>query len=226
MNQRRAAADLFLALLLIFASAVIAGLAAEFLFPTPVRLPATLAMQAVLVLAGLRTLLLLRSQRWADIGLVRLRFSDVSRGFVALVLSFMATALLNLCVYALSPEMLTGHFRQLRAIGEELTRAAPLVGLGLLLLLVGFYEEVLARGLLLSRCRMLLGSARGAVLASALLFGAGHFYQGWLGVFQTTIVGIVLGILTVRWATLWPAIVAHGAIDLLSIVVLSSAARP
>ena len=48
-----------------------------------------------------------------------------------------------------------------------------------------------------------------AVALCGICFGAGHGYQGALGLMQTTTAGIVLGAVTVWRGSLWPAIGAH-----------------
>ncbi len=55
--------------------------------------------------------------------------------------------------------------------------------------------------------------AAAVVVLSALLFAVGHVYQGLLGVLQTLTVGLILGALTYRSGSVWPAIVAHVGID-------------
>jgi membrane protease YdiL (CAAX protease family) len=37
---------------------------------------------------------------------------------------------------------------------------------------------------------------------------------------QTALLGVVLAAFTIRWRTLWPAIIAHAAVNMLSIVQL------
>ena len=85
---------------------------------------------------------------------------------------------------------------------------------------VGFYEEVVARGFLLARCRVLLHTRWAAVLLSSLLFGLAHLYQGWGGVVLTAIVGAVFAGITLRWGTLWPVILAHAGLKLSTPVAL------
>lgn len=90
----------------------------------------------------------------------------------------------------------------------------------------GFYEDVVFRGFLLGRLRIVLATrARWmgdalAVAASAAVFGLGHAYQGWLGVVQTGLAGACLGALAVLAGSVWPAIVAHVGIDAVSLVAL------
>jgi membrane protease YdiL (CAAX protease family) len=111
--------------------------------------------------------------------------------------------------------------------------AAVPLGVSLLMaVLAGLWEEVVFRGFLLGRLRVALQGLgavqRGAlpwrdgaaVLLSALLFGGGHAYQGVFGVVQTAAVGLALGALTVIRKSLWPAILAHVAIDAFGFIAL------
>jgi membrane protease YdiL (CAAX protease family) len=59
-----------------------------------------------------------------------------------------------------------------------------------------------------------------AVLLTGLFFGAGHGYQGWLGVGQTAVAGIALGALTVWRKSIWPAMGAHLAIDAFGLIMI------
>lgn len=116
-----------------------------------------------------------------------------------------------------------------KAVWSAQLAAVPL-GVSLLMaLLAGVWEEVVFRGFLLGRLRVVLQglSARGeavrdgaAVLLSAVVFGAGHAYQGVFGLVQTAAVGVALGALTVVRKSLWPAILAHVAIDAFGFIAL------
>lgn len=97
------------------------------------------------------------------------------------------------------------------------------------------WEETVFRGFVLGRLRaaMPVQDSRGAalrrdllaVVLTALFFGAGHGYQGGLGLVQTTIAGGALGALAVWRNSLWPAIGAHLAIDTFGLLALK-ALRP
>lgn len=91
-----------------------------------------------------------------------------------------------------------------------------------LALFAGAWEELVFRGFLLGRLRAAIPEAAPAgflrrealpIALTAICFGAGHGYQGGLGLMQTTVAGLVLGALTVWRGTLWPAVGAHLAID-------------
>lgn len=97
---------------------------------------------------------------------------------------------------------------------------------------VALWEESVFRGFLLGRLRASIpvqetrGATRRrdavAVLLTALCFGAGHGYQGTLGILQTTTAGLALGALTVWRKSLWPAIGAHLAIDAFGLLAIKA----
>ena len=97
---------------------------------------------------------------------------------------------------------------------------------------VAVWEETVFRGFLLGRLRASLPvqDTRGAaerrdvlaIVLTALFFGAGHGYQGVLGLVQTTVAGIALGALAVWRKSVWPAIGAHLAIDAFGLVMLKA----
>lgn len=217
VSKAQAAADIVAAIALLFFSALLATVVANALVPGRPHLALIVVLQAALVLIGLRALLEPRGERWRDIGLGRIRAQHVPQAFAALVLCLVAGSVVNLLVYIISPDELATHLQGLQGVASELTTGQPFSITVLMLLLVGFYEELLARGLLLARARTLLGGTWRPVLLASLLFGLGHWYQGWLGVVQTAAIGTVFAALTLRWGTLWPAILAHAGLNIISI---------
>jgi membrane protease YdiL (CAAX protease family) len=94
-----------------------------------------------------------------------------------------------------------------------------------IVLSAGFGEEILYRGYLFERSRTWFGSGRAATIATvaitALLFGLAHvFDQGWEGVRQGVITGLVFGALYARTRTLWAPIAAHVAFDLVAVAII------
>lgn len=61
-----------------------------------------------------------------------------------------------------------------------------------------------------------------ALGVSSAIFGISHLYQGITGVLGTTLLGLVLGAITLRHKSVWPAIVAHGCFDAASFAALSA----
>ena len=55
---------------------------------------------------------------------------------------------------------------------------------------------------------------------SSCAFGLLHGYQGWLGVLRTGIMGFFLAASFVISGSLWPAVIAHVTLDLVSGLIL------
>lgn len=179
-----------------------------------------LALQGAVILAGIGLLLRLRGLGWRDLALGRPRLLDLARAPLALILILLMNGLLMVAVLQFNPSLIESHQERLSGVAGFLAQDLPLPLIAFAMLIVGFYEELLARGFILQRSRVLLSGYWGPVLLSALLFGLGHFYQGWLGVAQTSLMGLLLAALTLRWQSLWPAILAHAAVNTLSFAVL------
>jgi membrane protease YdiL (CAAX protease family) len=202
----------------------ISGLAAALLaqaFPGGLPMPALLVLQGVVVLGGLSVVLERAGQRWRDVGLQVLRAQDLLRALVVFVACTAANLVLTLSIYLAAPGDAENHLEQLQSIAARLAGGLPLAVVAASMFLVGVYEELTARGFLLARCRSALGGTWGPVLLSSLVFGLGHFYQGWIGVLQTTVIGVILALYTVHWGSLWPAILAHALLNTLSIAALA-----
>ena len=87
----------------------------------------------------------------------------------------------------------------------------------------GFGEEIAYRGYLLNRgaesCNATTAAWWAAVLASALLFGFGHYYKGPSGIADSTFAGIVLGAAYMASGrNLWTTVLAHGFIDTVGLI--------
>jgi membrane protease YdiL (CAAX protease family) len=77
----------------------------------------------------------------------------------------------------------------------------------------GWAEEVIVIAFLLTRLRQLRVDPMVALLASSLLRGAYHHYQGFSAGLGNVAMGLVFGYVWRRTGRLWPLIVAHGVID-------------
>jgi hypothetical protein len=86
-------------------------------------------------------------------------------------------------------------------------------------------EEIVFRGYLLAYFDGLVGPT-GAVLASTLMFGLGHAYQGAAGIVRTGIVGLLCAGVYVGTGNLLAPMLLHVVIDATSGMVAYLALRP
>jgi membrane protease YdiL (CAAX protease family) len=82
----------------------------------------------------------------------------------------------------------------------------------------GALEEVLVLGYLLTRLRQLDVSPARAVAISAALRGSYHLYQGLGGFAGNAIMGVIFGVLFLRWRRAGPMLIAHTLIDAVAFV--------
>jgi len=82
----------------------------------------------------------------------------------------------------------------------------------------GILEEVLVVGYLISRLRLLGVSPATAVAISAVLRGSYHLFQGFGPFVGNAIMGVVFGVLFLRWKRTNPMIIAHFLINAVAFV--------
>jgi uncharacterized protein len=82
----------------------------------------------------------------------------------------------------------------------------------------GWAEEVVVVAFLLTRLRQLRVNPVAALLASGLLRGAYHLYQGFSAGLGNVVMGLIFAYVWRRTGRLWPLIIAHGLIDAVAYV--------
>lgn len=82
----------------------------------------------------------------------------------------------------------------------------------------GLLEEVLVVGYLMTRLQQLRWSTSAVIAASAVLRGSYHLYQGYGGFVGNAIMGVVFGWFYLRYRRLWPLVIAHSVIDIVTLV--------
>jgi membrane protease YdiL (CAAX protease family) len=87
------------------------------------------------------------------------------------------------------------------------------------------FEELVFRGFLVPRLRVVLGRWGAAVPASAALFAVGHFYEGTLAVVQTFVLGVWFGCVLLYRGRLLPLVVAHATFNTVSYALMLWLAR-
>jgi hypothetical protein len=79
-------------------------------------------------------------------------------------------------------------------------------------------EEALVVGYLISRLRQLGLRENSSVAAAAVLRGSYHLYQGFGGFVGNLVMGLVFGRVWQRTNRLWPLVIAHTLLDVVSFV--------
>lgn len=79
-------------------------------------------------------------------------------------------------------------------------------------------EEVVMVGYLFTRLSQLEWRAPAIVLTSALIRGTYHLYQGWGGFVGNLIMGLIFGLIYLRWRRVAPLVVAHTLLDIAAFV--------
>jgi len=166
----------------------------------------------------------LRHLRWRDVGLHRPNKWLPVIGLALLI--GIGYQLLDIFVIAPGLQKLTGEAIDLSQF-DFLRGNLPALVLSLVISWTeaAFIEEMFFRGYLFNRLTDVLGNERLGIilclLGSALVFGAGHAYQGLTGVIDTTLAGLVLGLLyLLARRNLWLPILAHGIIDSIGFVLI------
>jgi uncharacterized protein len=77
----------------------------------------------------------------------------------------------------------------------------------------GFCEEFMFRGYLQKQLFAWTGSAPAAAVLQGVVFGFGHFYQGWKGVITISVYGMLFGALAVVRKSLRPGMMQHATQD-------------
>ena len=117
-----------------------------------------------------------------------------------------------------------GGIIMLGDIAALLPRNRPELGWGAALSVnAGVVEEGLFRLALPALLVIVTGEPLSAFVLAALVFGALHAYQGWVGVLATTVVGLLFTLLYVVSGSIVLAMVVHVIFDLRTLIVIPMA---
>ena len=173
-------------------------------------------------------ILILRYQKvsMADVGLKR------PKGWGRTLLLGIGLAILILALFLLIINPILQDFVPVE--GKNLERFAVLkgntslflVGIASAILTAGFGEEIIWRGYILKHLATIFGGRKSswilALLVTSILFGCLHFYQGIVGIVQTGLTGLLLGLIFIvnGKKSLWINIITHSVIDIISLTAI------
>jgi uncharacterized protein len=150
--------------------------------------------------------------------------SERAAGFsIPILIGLAAGLLLPVILASRSPEGRSKQLGPLRAIAFFLPRTREeRAWFAAVSVSAGICEEVIFRGFLIRYLDALpLGLGLwGAVIASAVIFGINHGYQGWKGIIVTSILALVFTAMFLLTGSLWIPIVVHALMDLRILVIL------
>jgi CAAX protease family protein len=143
-------------------------------------------------------------------------FLDFARD-VGIAVSFWFAALMVLGATAV-----VLHFRGTKeSVGFLAPRGLAQIGLWIVVCITaGFCEETIFRGYLQKQFIAWTGSAAAGVVASAVVFGACHIYQGLKPAVVITVYGLMFGILAQWRKSLRPGMMTHALHDTVSGIVV------
>jgi uncharacterized protein len=165
-----------------------------------------------------------RKLRWRDVGLCRFRNWKTTLGWGIAA----GVALEGFELFVSQPILVRLLRKQ-----PDLEDFRPLVGnlkvtlifIALAWVLAAFGEEMVYRGYLMNRVADLFNRTRRAWIISLIVvhlgFGLAHAYQGWTGILDEGLMGILLGVIYLRTGrNLAVPIVAHGIGDSIDMVLI------
>lgn len=237
-SRKRAIGDIVLFIVIVLALQVVAGILISLVFGfssgaladdaanaqvahNREMLPSMLAVMAVSSTLAIGFILKRRRQSFRSIGLHAGRlWIDAWVGVVAAI----AVALMILAtlvgLHVFFPELAQQMEENTERIKEMFPNVGP-AGFVAVAAMVGFYEEVVFRGFVMTRMRCATGSWTAGVLISTIIFVGLHAMDQTISaMIAITILSLSFSLLTIWRRSIVPAIVAHTLFDLVQFLIL------
>jgi membrane protease YdiL (CAAX protease family) len=161
---------------------------------------------------------------WTPFGMPSFRWTDAATGAGLYVVYFLIYYAAWIAIYRIFGTEL------LNAISSDAADRSPFTGpttrLHLILLVAGslangFCEELVVRAYLFRRIGQLGGNGLAALLITTILFAGYHLYQGWAGVINALVCGLVFGVAYLIWRRLWIVAIAHAVADFMAFLMMT-----
>lgn len=141
---------------------------------------------------------------------------EVWTAFWSLVIIFSFNLAVMVMISIFLPDLATKLAKERTEVFKLFPAISPL-WLILITAFVGFYEELVFRGFLITRLKVVAGNLWAALVISSVLFGVVHNYQDPLAMVQITVIGFILGMMFVLRKSLISPILAHMAFDFINL---------
>jgi membrane protease YdiL (CAAX protease family) len=175
---------------------------------------------SLVILLGISGLLLFRHSWWTDYGLKSPNgwFRTLGSAILLVITLIILNGFIRVWINRFVGESYKDIFD-----GITVTKASLVWILIGIWTMAAFGEEMLFRGYLLNRVADLFNRDKVGwtvgVLVSSVLFGLMHYYQGYMGVLVSFVIGLAFGIAYIRVDfSLWVPIFAHGIYDTLFVL--------
>ncbi len=181
-----------------------------------VMVPSMLMIRATGSLIVIMAILAVGRQSIRSVGLTVRGFAlDLPVGVGAMVVAYCLMTAVLIALGLAWPSIM----EQMQENAERITRAVPRLhplGFAGMAMLIGFYEELVFRGFLMTRLRRVTGSWLLAVVLSTAVFTGLHAMdQTWTALVAVSILSLVFSVVTIWRRSIVPAIVGHALFDLL-----------
>jgi membrane protease YdiL (CAAX protease family) len=137
---------------------------------------------------------------------------EVLRGFGVLVWVFLLFAVTALTLLRFAPGLFTPN-----PMATIASTRAEFVIFGVAAMLAGVREEI-QRAFILHRCEQRLGGAVVGVIGFGLLFGLGHYVQGWSAVIITALLGMLWSLVYLARRSIVAPVTSHTSFNLIEVV--------
>lgn len=155
-----------------------------------------------------------RRQDWSSVGLTRRRIgTDAVIGLVAMAAAYLLIGAALLVMSLIVPSVMEKMNQNATNLITVLPKLSPAL-LALLSLAIGYYEELVFRGFLMTRLRRCAGGWIPAVVLTTALFTSLHAsVQLGPALVFISLLSLVLSVVTIWRRSVVPAIVAHATFD-------------
>jgi membrane protease YdiL (CAAX protease family) len=138
---------------------------------------------------------------------------EVLRGITLVPWVLGVVAIAAIAIASLAPWLVTPN-----PLEKIATTRLELVLFGVTTVIAGGLREEIQRAFILHRCEQRLGGAIVGVIGFGLLFGLGHYVQGWSAVIITALLGMLWSVVYLLRRSVVAPMVSHASFNLIEVI--------